>query len=43
MKAEIITDPLALENGDVTGDGVVDMSDAVKIMRYVVKAISSLK
>lgn len=38
----IITDSLALDNAEVTGEGDVDLNDLVKIAQYVGEAIDSL-
>lgn len=41
-EAKTITDPLALNNAEVTGEGDVDLNDLVKIAQYVGEAIDSL-
>ena len=38
----IITDSVALENGEVTNDTALNMDDVVKLMRYVLSDIDSL-
>lgn len=37
-----ITDEVALDNGEVTGDTELDMDDVIKLLRYVAEMIPSL-
>lgn len=42
LDAELLTDPVALLNAEVTGDDTINSDDAVKVFKFALQAIDSL-